>query len=302
MAAIAVGALCVGTAGAMAQAKKSAPKSKAKVVVKKAAPKAPAAENGLCGVHLFDNAAVVLKLYGTPNIIEPVGVGSSATGPVGGGGPGMGSPGMGGPGGSRGMGPNSGGAPGMGPGGGGGPKLGAPTQPSGAEQLVPGNSSEFGFGDQFLFQGMAPALNKGQSLPGGGAPPPMGGPGPNMGGAPSGGGGGFSGTATDVSFVRWIYNRPNAKYAFVLDKTGKVVQCEAVGVSDPKVRTNRGLSFGADFSKLIKTYGYPENYEISGDSIIVRFLQKNKVAFRLSRLDAKKPHVITGVVVAGGKA
>lgn len=302
MAALTVGALLATSGGVMAQAKsKAAPKGKAKVVVKKA-PKAPAPENGLVGVHLFDGAATVLRIYGTPNLIEPVNVATSTAGPVGGGGPGMGNPGFGG---APGPGPAAGGGPGARPG------MGNPGAMSGAAPITPSTGSDFGFGDTILAQGQAtlPPKGGGRGGPGGSGvpmgapmPPPPGGGGQQMGPGGGGGGGGFSGTATNVTFVRWIYNRPNAKYAFVLNKTGQVVQVEAVGISDSKVRTNRGLTFGSNFQQLIRAYGYPENYEISGDTITVRFLQRNKVAFRLSRLDAKKPHVVTGVVVAGGKA
>ena len=46
----------------------------------------------------------------------------------------------------------------------------------------------------------------------------------------------------------------------------------------------------------------PDAYEISGDSIVVRYLVRDHVAFRLSRLKAKEPHKVTGIVVAAGKA
>lgn len=104
-----------------------------------------------------------------------------------------------------------------------------------------------------------------------------------------------------MNYTRWIYNRNGSKYGFILDKSGKVVQIEAVGISNAKVRTVRGIGFGADFKKIIKTYGMPEKYEISGDTLLLRYLTRSKVAFRLSRLGEKRPVVVTGIVVAAGK-
>ena len=93
-----------------------------------------------------------------------------------------------------------------------------------------------------------------------------------------------------------------SKYGFVLDKFNRVVQIEAIGMQDGKVKTRKGVSFGSSFGTLIKTYGTPDGYEINGDTIVVRFLQRNKVAFRLNRLGKDKTHQVTGIVVAGGKA
>ena len=93
-----------------------------------------------------------------------------------------------------------------------------------------------------------------------------------------------------------------SKYGFVLDKFNRVVQIEAIGMQDGKVKTRKGIGFGSSFGRLIKTYGTPDGYEINGDTIVVRFLQRNKVAFRLNRLGKDKTHQVTGIVVAGGKA
>ena len=87
----------------------------------------------------------------------------------------------------------------------------------------------------------------------------------------------------------------------MLDKSNRVVQIEAIGLSNPKVKTKRGVGFGATFAQLIKKYSAPDGYEINGDNVVVRFLVKNKVAFRLSRLGPNKPQVVTGIVVAAGK-
>ncbi|RYG35152.1 hypothetical protein EON81_13575 [bacterium] len=105
-----------------------------------------------------------------------------------------------------------------------------------------------------------------------------------------------------MTFTRWVYNRAGSKYGFIIDKVGRVIQIEAIGLQNGRVKTKAGLGFGATFAQIIKTYGTPDSYEISGDNIMMRYLQRRKVAFRLSRLGEKKPQVVTGVVVAAGKA
>lgn len=104
-----------------------------------------------------------------------------------------------------------------------------------------------------------------------------------------------------MTFTRWVYNRGGSKYGFIIDKNGRVVQIEAIGLQNPKVRTRKGVGFGSTFATIIKKYGNPEGYEIAGDNILMRYLTRNKVAFRLSRLGEKKPHQVTGIVVAAGK-
>jgi len=253
--------------------------------------KKPVGESLLVGVRLYDTGVRIVSIYGSPDEILAVTVGSSATG-GGSGGPGF--PGGGGRGGPGFGGPGAGG--------------GGNSSASGADFDQP-----FTFGNEMLRQGFGP--------PGGG--PPQGfGPPPGAGGPPGGGGGGRiggpgggggfpgggggvpnggGGSATEATYTRWVYNRNNSKYGFVLDKFGRVVQIEAIGIQNPKVKTKKGIGFGNTFAQVVKQYGTPDGYEIAGDSIVLRYLTRQKVAFRLSRMADKKPHVVTGVVVAAGK-
>jgi hypothetical protein len=112
---------------------------------------------------------------------------------------------------------------------------------------------------------------------------------------------GAGGSSGRILYTRWVYNRSGSKYGFVLDKSNRVVQIEAIGLANAKVRTSRGVGFGSTFAQLIKKYSSPDGYEINGDNVVVRFLVKNKVAFRLSRLGPNRPQVVTGIVVAAGK-
>ena len=105
-----------------------------------------------------------------------------------------------------------------------------------------------------------------------------------------------------MTFTRWVYNRNASKYAFIIDGQGRVVQIESIGLKDGNVRTANGVSFGATFKDISMKYGNPDGYEISGDNILVKYLTRRKVAFRLSRLGDKKPQVVTGIVVAAGKS
>lgn len=272
------------------------------------------AENSLLGIKLFDSGVRVVTVYGSPDEIQAInisGFGNSGGGGMGAGrGPGMG-PGMGGPamgGGGGGMGPSL-------PPGGGGPGG------AGAASMTPGDISpgDMSFGDYVLRQ-MSPGGQGGKmpGRPGGmsGPPPGMGGPPPGFGGAPSmpGGPGGMGGrpgaggvpgggggSATNATFTRWVYNRSGCKYGFIIDNKGRVVQIEAIGLTNPKVRTSQGITFGNTFAQVIKKYQTPDGYDISGDNIMARFLNRSKVAFRFSRVADNKPQVVTGIVVAAGK-
>ena len=258
----------------------------------------PKAETGLLGVKLYDSGLLVLKKFGSPDEVQAVTLGGGAT--FGGGG------GTGAPRGGGGF-PGAGGAPAGGggrPGGGGGGGAAA-----GAENSI----NPFDFGDDVLRQAGP------QGLPGrgptSGPPAGFGGPGgppggfPGRGGLPGGGapgGGGGSapaaGAGDRVTVTRWVYNKRASKYAFIIDKQGRVVQIEAIGLRDANVKTATKLGFGANFSTLIRTYGNPDGYEISGDNILIKYLTRKKIAFKLSRLGAKQPQVVTGIVVAAGKS
>lgn len=269
------------------------------------------AENGLLGIKLFDSGTRVASIYGTPDEILAVNVGSGSaqSGPTGGGNP------FGG-----------GGSP-FGPGGGGGGGFRPPTGggKGGGAAGAADSTSPFDFGDRILQSG-APG---GFGPPGGGGPPRgFGGGGmpPGFGGGPGGSfpgasGGGYpgargpgaggapgagiprgnGGAAEAALYTRWVYNRSNSKYSFVIDKFGRVVQIEALGIQNNKVKTSRGIGFGATFQQIIRKYWTPDGYEIAGDNVTVKFLSKNKVAFKLSRLGEKKPQVVTGIVVAAAK-
>lgn len=283
VAALAFGALMMVSGSAMAQ-------------------KTSSAERGLLGINLYDSGQKVLQRYGSPDQILAVNVGGGTTtgGAPGFGGPSGGSfggPGMGGP----------SGAPTRGGGGGGGSPSTATTD----------MRSPFAFEDTILQAGMAGAPKGGRMPPGisgvpgapsGSSPSGSGMPGMpgGMPGAPGGSstpGRGFGGAAAQAAtFTRWVYNRNNTRYGFVLDKFNRVVQIEAIGIKNPTVKTRRGLGFGATFAQVLKTYKTPDGYDIAGDNITVKFLNRAKVAFKLSRLGDKKPQVVTGIVVAAAKS
>jgi len=86
-----------------------------------------------------------------------------------------------------------------------------------------------------------------------------------------------------------------------MDRFSRVVQIEAIGMNDRKPQTRRGICFGSSFASIIRAYVQPDAYELIGDTVVVRFLVKDRVAFRLQRLRADGPHVVTGIVVAAAK-
>jgi hypothetical protein len=276
------------------------------------------AENGLIGIHLFDTGEHVIGVYGSPDDIQPLTFGGTQqSSGFGGGGGGFGAPGgAGGPAGGRGLGGPGGpgrlpGRPGMGGGG---------SPPPSSDEETPGDlRSQFEFGDPMLqqrarggFPGAPPGMPGGAPGPGGmggrpGMPGRQGG-GAGFPGAPGRGGGGAGagvpnsgGAAESVTYTRWIYNRSNNKFAFVVNRLGQVIQIEAIGLSNPKVRTKRGIEFGSQFGAIVKAYHNPDGYDIGGDNILVKYLVNDKVAFRLTRLAEKKPHQVTGIVVSAGK-
>lgn len=238
----------------------------------------------LVGIKLYDTGSRVVSVYGSPDAIEPINIGGGVSGPSGGGvgpaGRGAG-PGPGGPGGA---------GPAARPGGGGGSASGSAdwTDPS-------------GFGDTLLQQSLRGPAPKGGARMGGGAGAPNSG-GNQAGPAGPGGGGNNATSSGTVQFTRWVYHRNNSRYGFVMDRYNHVVQIEAIGLRNSRVRTARGITFGSNFAQIIKKYGAPEGYEISGDTVVMRYLVKNKVAFRLARVGENKPQVVTGIAVAAGKA
>jgi hypothetical protein len=230
------------------------------------------AENRLVGISILDPGMKLLDTFGSPDEIQPLSIGGSGVGPGGG------------------FGGAGGGQAGTGVGGSGG---GGTFAPSGVSMI----------GDPFNVG----SLNQRGGAGGGAGVPTAGGGGAPGGGGGQGvapGGGGTAGGAADgnrILYTRWVYKRGTSKYAFVVDKFNRVVQIEAIGLSDSRVGTSRGIRFGSTFANVIKAYNVPDAYEISGDSIVIRYLVRDHVAFKLARLKAKEPHRVTGIVVAAGK-
>ena len=81
-----------------------------------------------------------------------------------------------------------------------------------------------------------------------------------------------------------------------------MVQIEAIGLDNGRVKTKRGIGFGATFASIMRSYSQPDGYEIGGENLMIKYLVHDNVAFRLSRLGTKKPQVVTGIVVAAGKS
>ena len=246
----------------------------------KAAPRS-GAETGLIGVKLFDTGVRVVQIYGNPDKIEAVGVAAGNAAPGGGGG---GRGGFGGPPSAQ----NPGGAPSL--------DLSGPGDFGGVSDLP----------DADRQRQPSSGASGGASRPGGGGPGgPVGGPGGT--GSPTGPGGPGGGGATtteSANYTRWIYNKNGAKFGFILDKFNRVVQIEAIGLQNQRVKTRRGISFGSTFAQVIKAYApsaAPDSYTVAGDTVTVKFITRQRVAFRFSKLSTKAPHVVTGIVVAAGK-
>ena len=265
-------------AGAPAQTRKRT--TRRHTVTRKVAVAVSGPENGLAGIKLYDTGVRLATVFGSPDVFEAVTPGGSTAGP--GGGAAGGSKGGGLP-----------GAAGVRGGGGGGGAVSAQRQ-------VPGFPGDFDFGNSVLDRQGRPAPSSVGAAPSGAAPPGAGSAGPT-GTGPTGGNMGGGGSSDRILYTRWVYNRSGAKFGFIVDKADHVIQCEAIGIDPGKVRTRRGITFGSSFQQIVKRYGAPDGYEISGDNIVMRYLSKDKCAFRLNRLGPNKPYVVTGIVVAAGK-
>ena len=138
------------------------------------------------------------------------------------------------------------------------------------------------------------------------APPgaPAGGPGGGGGAAAPGGGGGGNTAAETTTFTRWQYTKNGTKLAFVIDKFNRVLQIEAIGLVNKNISTKRGVGFGNTFQTVMNKYApanEPDGYDLAGNNFTIRFLTRSRVAFRLTQLGGKTPHVVTGIVVSAGK-
>lgn len=247
------------------------------------------AETGLAGINLYDSGLKVLKVYGNPELISAITVASAADAGGGEGGP------PGGFGGGRG-----GARP---PSGGGSGPAGAAAAPS-SLGLFPGDIA--GGSDQWVpvpdRQRGAPQA-AGMDIPDG---PPGGGNG--GGGGRAGGGaapaGGGNTASESTTFTRWQYTKNGTKLSFIIDKFNRVLQIEAIGLVNKNISTKRGVGFGNTFQTVMNKYApanEPDGYDLAGNNFTIRFLTRSRVAFRLTQLGGKNPHVVTGIVVSAGK-
>ena len=227
------------------------------------------AENGLVGVDLFDTGLSLLDRFGSPNDIMGLSLDGQGVGPGGG---------FGGRAGGGGTNQRAGGGGGGSAGEVGLDLIGDPFSPKDRLNVQGG-----------AFGGPAAAGGGGQD-------------GPPAGGGGGGGGAAASTTAENrILYTRWIYNRPTSRYGFIMDKFQRVIQIEAVGLVDSSVRTSRGIRFGSTFEDVIRAHNVPDAYEIAGESMVLRYLVRDHVAFRMSKVDPKEPHQVTGIVVSAGK-
>jgi hypothetical protein len=125
----------------------------------------------------------------------------------------------------------------------------------------------------------------------------QGGP-PGFGQPPRGGDfGGAQGQTRIENEIVYLYRvKGGSTYLFQFNKDGRVVQISAYGRRpDPRVRTSRGIGLNDPYSKVVSTYGHPDEHAFSGDIYAIRY-NKLGVAFQF---DAKTNRV-TGIFVAAG--
>jgi hypothetical protein len=125
----------------------------------------------------------------------------------------------------------------------------------------------------------------------------QGGP-PSFGQPPrSGDFGGNTGQTRIETEIVYLYRaKGGSTYLFQFNKDGRVVQISAYGRRpDPRVRTSRGVGFNDPYSKVVSSYGHPDEHAFGGDIYVIRY-NKLGVAFQF---DAKTNRV-TGIFVAAG--
>jgi hypothetical protein len=125
----------------------------------------------------------------------------------------------------------------------------------------------------------------------------QGGP-PGFGQPPRGGDfGGTQGQTRIETEIVYLYRvKGGSTYLFQFNKDGRVVQISAYGRRpDPRVRTSRGVGFNDPYSKVVSSYGHPDEHAFGGDIYVIRY-NKLGVAFQF---DAKTNRV-TGIFVAAG--
>lgn len=131
----------------------------------------------------------------------------------------------------------------------------------------------------------------------GGMGGPQGGP-PGFGQPPRGGDfGGNTGQTRIENEIVYLYRvKGGSTYLFQFNKDGRVVQISAYGRRpDPRVRTSRGVGFNDPYSKVVSSYGHPDEHVFGGAIYVIRY-NKLGVAFQF---DAQTNRV-TGIFVAAG--
>jgi hypothetical protein len=99
--------------------------------------------------------------------------------------------------------------------------------------------------------------------------------------------GGDSGASPDFTsrLTTWTYRYPKQGLVldFQLDEDGRVVQIVATGLKPNSLgRTQRGVSFGDSYSKVLKIYGFPESQAQpgAGSVVVADYRNRSRVAFQ----------------------
>jgi hypothetical protein len=263
----------------------------------------PTAERELLGVRVMQTWKMVLNRHGQPTRIEtgaPVAtIGGQQSSTVSGG--------------------MSGGLPSMG---GMGPMSGMPPMPptgmgSGAPMGMMGSSG------MSAMMGARPGMtgpgSMGMMMPPGGPMGMMGSGGvptteEGAGSYPGGGmvmggkmgsmmGGGMMGAtnaqaqASGEGEVTWIYDHGQNTYVFLFNKDGRVIQVQSFGYANGG-KTAAGIALGDPVAKIYRTYGWPDQIEKEGDSMVLDYSRASHVAFQLLDRHNGKGSRVVGITVA----
>lgn len=104
-----------------------------------------------------------------------------------------------------------------------------------------------------------------------------------------------------VQYVSWTYNRKESRIVFTLAPDNRVVQIEVVGQKDESIRTTKNVGLGTPFSQIIRQYGTPDRYEIGRNFVNVRYVDRERLVFRLSKTGSENIYRVVSVVLTAGK-
>lgn len=99
--------------------------------------------------------------------------------------------------------------------------------------------------------------------------------------------------------VTWKYKFPkNKTLEFIINPDGRIMQIAAFGTDWPTLKTSKGIALGVStYKDLLGKYGFPEGQDVSGNNLVMRYVNKHRVIFTLLGMPGKMPYTVVGVTI-----